>query len=83
MVLNHFSKTFAPPTGKKGIVDGLAQRIAVRKCPEFLREARIVEVSMSALIACAQYCGQFEKRLQAVVKEAEAAPEVILFIRCG
>ena len=35
---------------------------------------------MSALIAGAQYRGQFEERLQAVVKEAEAAPEVILFI---
>ena len=66
--------------GKTGIVEGLAQRIAARECPEFLREARIVEISMSALIAGAMYRGQFEERLQAVVKEAEAAPEVILFI---
>ena len=72
-----------PGVGKTGIVEGLAQRIAARECPEFLREARIVEISMSALIAGAQYRGQFEERLQAVVKEAEAAPELILFIRCG
>lgn len=69
-----------PGVGKTGIVEGLAQRIAARECPEFLREARIVEISMSALIAGAQYRGQFEERLLAVVKEAEASPEVILFI---
>jgi ATP-dependent Clp protease ATP-binding subunit ClpC len=69
-----------PGVGKTGVVEGLAQRIASRECPEFLRDARIVEISMSALIAGAQYRGQFEERLQAVVKEAEAAPEVILFI---
>ena len=69
-----------PGVGKTGIVEGLAQRIASSECPEFLRDARIVEISMSALIAGAQYRGQFEERLQAVVKEAEAAPEVILFI---
>jgi len=40
-----------PGVGKTGIVEGLAQRIAARECPEFLREARIVEISMSALIA--------------------------------
>ena len=69
-----------PGVGKTGIVEGLAQRIASRECPDFLRDARIVEISMSALISGAQYRGQFEERLQAVVKEAEAAPGVILFI---
>ena len=40
-----------PGVGKTGIVEGLAQRIASGECPEFLRDARIVEISMSALIA--------------------------------
>ena len=40
-----------PGVGKTGIVEGLAQRIASSECPEFLRDARIVEISMSALIA--------------------------------
>ena len=38
-----------PGVGKTGVVEGLAQRIASRECPEFLRDARIVEISMSAL----------------------------------
>ena len=66
--------------GKTGIVEGLAQRIASRKCPEFLRAARIVEISMAALVAGTKYRGEFEARLQAVIKEAEEMPGVILFI---
>ena len=69
-----------PGVGKTGIVEGLAQRIASGECPEFLRDARIVEISMSALIAGTKYRGEFEERLQAVIKEAEQQPEVILFI---
>lgn len=69
-----------PGVGKTGIVEGLAQRIASNECPDFLRNVQIVEISMSALIAGTQYRGQFEERLQAVVKEAEHKPEVILFI---
>lgn len=69
-----------PGVGKTGIVEGLAQRIASRECPEFLRDTRIVEISMAALIAGTQYRGEFEARLQAVIKEAEEQPGVILFI---
>ena len=40
-----------PGVGKTGIVEGLAQRIASSECPEFLRDARIVEISMAAVFA--------------------------------
>ena len=40
-----------PGVGKTGIVEGLAQRRASSECPEFLRDERIVEISVSALIA--------------------------------
>jgi ATP-dependent Clp protease ATP-binding subunit ClpC len=69
-----------PGVGKTGIVEGLAQRIAAGNCPDFLREARIVELSMAALVAGTSYRGEFEARLQAVIKEAEASPNLILFI---
>ena len=35
---------------------------------------------MSALIAGTKYRGEFEERLQTVIKEAEQQSEVILFI---
>jgi ATP-dependent Clp protease ATP-binding subunit ClpC len=66
--------------GKTGIVEGLAQRIASEECPEFLNDARIVELSLASLIAGTKYRGEFEARLQAVIKEAEADPNVILFL---
>jgi ATP-dependent Clp protease ATP-binding subunit ClpC len=66
--------------GKTGIVEGLAQRIALGKCPDFLRKASIVEISMPALMAGTSYRGEFEERLQAVIKEAEVAPNLILFL---
>lgn len=66
--------------GKTGIVEALAQRIASGECPEFLRTATIVELSMAALIAGTKYRGEFEARLQAIVQEAEAAPNLILFL---
>ena len=43
--------------GKTGIVEGLAQRIVSGQCPDFLREASIVELSMAALIAGTKYRG--------------------------
>ena len=65
-----------PGVGKTGIVEGLAQRIASGECPEFLRDARIVEISMSALIAGTKYRGEFVERLQAVIKEAGQQPAI-------
>ncbi|MER7174445.1 ATP-dependent Clp protease ATP-binding subunit [Streptomyces mesophilus] len=67
-------------TGKTGIVEGLAQRLASPGAPAELAGARIVELSMSALLAGAQYRGEFEARMQAVLAEARDAPDVILFI---
>ncbi|WP_393062612.1 AAA family ATPase [Streptomyces sp. LN549] len=67
-------------TGKTGIVEGLAQRLASPGAPAELAGARIVELSMSALVAGTKYRGEFEERMQSVLDEARAAPEVILFI---
>ncbi|NGO74423.1 ATP-dependent Clp protease ATP-binding subunit [Streptomyces sp. YC504] len=67
-------------TGKTGIVEGLAQRLVSPGAPAELAGARIVELSMSALLAGAQYRGEFEARMQAVLAEARDAPDVILFI---
>ena len=65
-----------PGVGKTGIVEGLTQRIASSECPEFLRAARIVEISMSALIAGTKYRGEFEEKLQAVIKKARQQPAI-------
>lgn len=66
--------------GKTCIVEGLAQRIASPKCSPALRGKRIIELSMATLLAGAVFRGQFEARLEAVIYEAEADPNIILFI---
>ena len=67
--------------GKTAIVEGIARRIAEGDCPESLRDKRILELDMGALIAGTKYRGEFEDRLKAVLKEIGAAGgNVILFI---
>ena len=66
--------------GKTGIVEGLAQRIAQGKVPEELKATRIIELSMSLLVAGTKYRGEFEERMQAVIKEASTDSNIVLFL---
>jgi ATP-dependent Clp protease ATP-binding subunit ClpC len=66
--------------GKTGIVEGLAKRVAEGQVPEELSKARIIELSMSLLVAGTKYRGEFEERMQAVIKEASADANIILFL---
>ncbi len=69
-----------PGVGKTGIVEGLSQRIVQGKVPDELKSARIIELSMSLLVAATKYRGEFEERLQAVIKEASVDPNIVLFL---
>jgi ATP-dependent Clp protease ATP-binding subunit ClpB len=63
------------------IVEGLAQRIVKGDVPQSLKNKRVVGLEISSLLAGAGYRGQFEERLQSVLKEIEkAAGEIILFL---
>lgn len=70
-----------PGTGKTAIVEGLAQRIAKNDIPTSLKNKRIWELDLSALVAGAKYQGEFEERFKAVLKEvAESEGDIIMFI---
>jgi ATP-dependent Clp protease ATP-binding subunit ClpC len=69
-----------PGVGKTALAEGLAQRIVDGQVPPLLSGRRLVELSVSSLVAGASQVGEFEKRLQRLVSEVQAAGDVILFI---
>jgi len=70
-----------PGVGKTAIAEGIALRIAAGDVPESLRDCKLMQLDLAALVAGAKYRGEFEERLKAVLKEVAAANgKIILFI---
>ena len=69
-----------PGVGKSAIVEGLAQMIADRHISPIFFKKRIVSLNMTAIVAGTKYRGQFEERIQALLKEIESTPDIIVFI---
>jgi len=70
-----------PGVGKTAIAEGIAIRIFTGDVPESLKTKQLIALDMGALIAGAQYRGQFEDRLKSVLKEIQKSDgQVILFI---
>jgi ATP-dependent Clp protease ATP-binding subunit ClpB len=70
-----------PGVGKTAIVEGLAARIVAGDVPESLRGKRLVSLDLAAMVAGAQYRGQFEERLKSVLEEIQASNgQIITFL---
>jgi ATP-dependent Clp protease ATP-binding subunit ClpC len=70
-----------PGVGKTAIAEGLAHRIATGNAPEALLDKSVKELDVAALIAGASHRGEYEERIQKVIKELEkASRDTILFI---
>jgi len=67
--------------GKTAIVEGLAQKIASGNAPEPLKDKRILALDLSLMVAGAKHRGEFEERLEQLIKEIkQASGAIILFI---
>ena len=66
--------------GKTAIVEELARRIIRGEVPDELLNFKIVEVNTGSLIAGTRYRGDFEERLNNVIKELMNSKNIILFI---
>jgi len=73
--------TGEPGVGKTALVEGLALRIAAGNVPDVLKPMEVLTLDLGLLQAGASVKGEFENRLQALMKEiASAAQPIILFI---
>ena len=69
-----------PGVGKTAVAEGLALKIQRGEVPDALRDVEVYALDLGALIAGAQYRGQFEQRLKAVLRSLRDKPGTILFI---
>jgi ATP-dependent Clp protease ATP-binding subunit ClpB len=70
-----------PGVGKTAVVEGLAQRMVAGDVPDSLRGKRLVSLDLAAMIAGAQYRGQFEERLKSVLADIKNSDgQVVTFI---
>ncbi len=67
--------------GKTAIVEGLAELMVAGQVAADLARKKIIQLDLSALVAGASHRGEFEERLQNVIKEVLASNgNIILFI---
>lgn len=66
--------------GKTAIVEELANRIVLDLVPNNLKDKRILSVAMASLVAGTKYRGEFEERINKLIKEVEDNDDIILFI---
>ena len=69
-----------PGVGKSAIVEGIALRIASGDISPALAKKRILSLDIASVVAGTKYRGDFEKRLKAIIQEAQTNPDLILFI---
>lgn len=66
--------------GKTAIIEELARRIELGNVPKKLLNKRILSVSTASLVAGTKYRGEFEERINSIIKELEEENDIILFI---
>lgn len=69
-----------PGVGKSAILEGIAERIVNGQVPVILKNKRILNLDMPAVVAGTKYRGEFEDRLKKILTEATGDKNVILFI---
>lgn len=69
-----------PGVGKTAIAEGLAQSIFKEEVNPKLIGTRLIQLSMSTLVAGTRFRGEFEERIQDLIQELKDNPEVLVFI---
>lgn len=66
--------------GKTAIVEELARRIVTKNIPPILKNKIIISINLASIISGTKYRGEFEEKMNKIVKELENNNNIILFI---
>ena len=66
--------------GKTAVVEGLAQEIVDGSVPAKLQNKRIISLNVVSLVQGTGIRGQFEQRMEQLIKELQQSDDIILFI---
>ena len=69
-----------PGVGKTAVVNGLAKKIVEGTAPTFFKHCTIWRLNINALVGGTQFRGQFEVKMNQIIKELKSAKNSILFI---
>jgi len=69
-----------PGVGKTAVAEGLAQRMVSGDVPSFLTGKRLIQLDLMSILAGTKYRGQFEERMQKLLRALKKHPEIIIFI---
>ena len=69
-----------PGVGKTAIIEGLAQQIVEGNVPNYMKDRHIISLDISGVVGGTKFRGEFEERLNTILYEVAAHPNVILFI---
>ena len=69
-----------PGCGKTAIVEALAMRIQAGNIPQELEGKRICSLDLNALVSGTKYRGEYEERLQGIIKEVCENKNIIVYI---
>lgn len=68
-----------PGVGKTAIIKGLARKISSGDVPDALKDVKIYEINIGALISGTMYRGQFEERMNELINVLESDKKRIAF----
>ncbi len=67
-------------SGKTSLIEALAIKIAKKDVDRWLINKRIIELNLTSVISGTKYRGEFEQRMEDIVREVRENPDVIIFI---
>lgn len=66
--------------GKTALIEELSRRIIASEVPSKLLGKRIINIDISSLVAGTKYRGEFEEKVNKIIREIEEQTDIILFI---